>query len=305
MAKGQRELPSEVTPIVPVLQRTEVAAQTAIDAATRSFDALTQGVDRKKLELTATEFARSSDPRIKAFGQAARDFLKKGETENAELALGMAEALTRVKELGKKYESQEWVQSFISFADTLKAKIDANQLDDQTRATAYLYISVTKENVQNGGRVETIERFRSSKDSFIQSAVPKIEELYLAGQTELADRTLGALSFYNQLLEKTRKGEIKPSDGQAEVKAAIEGMLSGNANAEEMLKRSLQKYTIALTCNTLSAQVDSFQAQYKDMQIGKNEELERMLADARKYLQVRQPDQAQKLMEAFIAKANE
>ena len=303
MAQGQRELPPEVIPIVPVLQRTEVAAQTAIDGATRSVDALTHDIGRKKLDLTAIEFARSSDPRIKAFGQAARDFLKKGQTENAELALGMAEALTRVRELGKKYESQEWVQSFISFADTLKAKID--ELDDQTRATVYLYISVTKENVQNGGRVETIERFRSSKDSFIQSAVPKIEELYLAGQTELADRTLGALSFYNQLLEKTRKGEIKPSDGQAEVKAAIEGMLSGNANAEEMLKRSLQKYTIALTCNTLSAQVDSFQAQYKDMQIGKNEELERMLADARKYLQVRQPDQAQKLMEAFIAKANE
>ncbi|MBS3067183.1 hypothetical protein J4450_00655, partial [Candidatus Micrarchaeota archaeon] len=171
MAQGQRELPPEVIPIVPVLQRTEVAAQTAIDGATRSVDALTHDIGRKKLDLTAIEFARSSDPRIKAFGQAARDFLKKGQTENAELALGMAEALTRVRELGKKYESQEWVQSFISFADTLKAKID--ELDDQTRATVYLYISVTKENVQNGGRVETIERFRSSKDSFIQSAVPK------------------------------------------------------------------------------------------------------------------------------------
>jgi hypothetical protein len=304
----EKEIKKPVLEVVPTIEQT---GKVAAEKANAEIDQLKAQAQIKQFDLAAIEYQKSKDSAVAGLGKAAEDFVKKGNLDDASLALGMAELLTQTGELGIKY-TEEWGADFKEYTTELTKRMKKG-LTDEDRKEAYLAMSVVYTNISNSARMEKLDYFTEKAKSpkykpktkkFVNNSVEGIKKLYSQGKMEEGDKALAYLTFYTDTILK--KG-IKGKEGRGAAESAIRASLAGDfEKGEKLFQKSIKDYGVTMAAKQLWSEYAKLESSYlmtSDV-YGKDIGLEVKLKNAKKALDSRKVNKAFDLLSGFSKDMN-
>jgi len=298
-----KEIKEPVLEVVPTIEQT---GKQAVDNAMSGIDQLKSDAQLKQFNLAAMEYQKSENKIVADLGRAAEGLIKKGNFDDATLALQMAELLTQTGELKAKY-SEAWKSDFESYAGGLVDQTKKG-LTDENRKEAYLTMSIMLQNISYASRMERIEyleeraqspKWKESTKEFVLDAVEGVKKLYSEGKMEDGDKMLSYLVYYTETILK--KG-IKGEEGRGAIENAVKSGLAGDwEKADKLFQKSIKDYGITMATKQLWGEYAKLESGYlmtSDV-YGKDIGLEVKLKNVKKALDNREVNKAFEQLNAF------